>query len=139
MSFKTTGFPMYIVSSYDRDNSFAPFLWDYKLTRTELQLLITASKYSYMILRRLLGDPAVSVSIESATESALDFNCLYGQFVRKRCNVIFRFSKDVAKKRTTITGDSPSFATVMTYKNAPMKNISVKNLIARYSISRFRY
>ena len=130
--------PIYIVTSAPRsdgqyalteEEKYAPFLWDYNLTRSEFSVLMTASKYSFNVLRKILSNPLAFVTANSSAE--LDFDCMYADFLTKRTNVVLKFCKDVVKKRWTLNGLSPSFATFQTYKNAPSKNISAKNLIVR--------
>lgn len=115
--------PIYIVASFDKERNFAPFVWDYDLSRTELNIIVSSSKYSYMALRASLSGGHGEIVASSFVHP----------FLQSRCNVVLRFNKELVKKRKTVTGLAPAFATVQTFKNTSAKSVAVKNLIVRWS------
>lgn len=120
--------PMYIVTSYNRSNGFQPILWDHELSTPELSLLVKAASMTCESLTDCLStyDDASDEyeSIESLSKQAQ-------MFVTHRFNVVLRFQSDLIKTETTISGLTPSYALLQSFKNTPVNQLSMRNLIVR--------
>ena len=122
--------PMYIVTSSSRNIGFQPLIWNHDLTSPEMGLLIKCSLNTYSILTQHLLTPKFDQNIieDLSFESICD--CTQN-LVRSRFNIMLKFQADLVNTHTTVSGTTPSFAMLQSFKNTPVKKLSTHNLIVR--------
>lgn len=118
---------MYIITSYQRKYNFQPL--EVTLSNTELNLLVQSAQHSYDVLFHQLSYQ------EENDKTILSIASISNPFVLLHCGVFLNFDQDIIKLHDTMNGPSPSFSTIQTFKNTPIKNLSIKNLMIRYSHS----